>query len=163
MTTVAYDADRMLMASDSGINDGVLAFDGQKIFVAPDGDLIGICGDCVDGILFAEWYQSGADRSNHPLLSPDSDMAAITMGKDGVHTWDRRFVPNRVHSKRYAIGTGNHAAIAAMLCGKTLEQAIEVACLVDKFNSGLPVQTAAYCPRAPKAAVRRKRGAKPTA
>jgi ATP-dependent protease HslVU (ClpYQ) peptidase subunit len=74
----------------------------------------------------------------------------LVLNSTGLFVYAGTFHPDAVTDEHYAIGTGAHAALAAMRCGKTAEEAVEIACDIDT-NSGPPVQTHMLKqPRAPR-------------
>lgn len=123
------------MASDSRCTSGDPDFATQKIFVASDGTLIGFAGMLVDGVRFAEWVQAGADRASLPEFSAKGTFSALTLGKSGCFAWDNECVPMAMRDRFYALGTGAMAAITARRLGRTLEEAVEIACLIDSCSA----------------------------
>lgn len=142
MTTIAVDLDRGAMASDSRASaDGFFAT--EKLFQIANGSLVGFCGVATDGLQFADWFAAGCNRKQLPVFSDKQTFNAITLGPDGCFMWDNDCVPIPMRERRYAIGSGGQAARAALSCGKSLEEAIEIACAIDPC-SGLPVVCSEY-------------------
>jgi ATP-dependent protease HslVU (ClpYQ) peptidase subunit len=143
MTTVAVDLDRMAMACDSRCTSGDPDFSTQKIYKSPDGTLIGFAGNVNDALIFVEWFQAGADRSNKPEFTEKGSFSALTLNKDGCSTWDNDCMRIAMCSRFYAIGSGGMAAMTARHCGKSIEECVHIACLMDS-QSGGPVIVQEY-------------------
>lgn len=143
MTTIAVDVKRMVIASDSCINDGNTAFSSDKIFVADDGTLIAISGNYTDCLLFVDWYKAGADRTKRPEYSA-SDVGAITLNDKGCWVWGNEGVRMPMRDQFYATGMGGKVAMAVLMCGKSIEEAIEISCKLHPEDCRLPVNCIAY-------------------
>ena len=139
MTTIAY-------------RDGVLAADSRsedsctKVFCFPKiykvaGRLVGMAGCVSKGQEFLEWLRAGGER-----LKIDEDrMSAIALLEDGsVEVYeDTTFWLDLPPGEFYAVGSGAAAALAAMHCGKSAAEAVEIACRVDPSSEG-PVVTRSW-------------------
>jgi ATP-dependent protease HslVU (ClpYQ) peptidase subunit len=143
MTTVAVDLDTMEMACDSRCTSGDPDFSTQKIFKSPDGTLIGFAGNVNDALNFVEWYQAGADRSNKPEFTEKGSFSALTLNKEGCSTWDNDCMRIAMCSRFYAIGSGGMAAMTARHLGKSIEECVQIACIIDS-QSGGPVIVQEY-------------------
>lgn len=132
MTTIAVN--RAMMAGDSLCDDGGMRTKGQKVFESADGCILGFAGSFAQGIRFVEWYE---DEEGAP---PNCDEVSILIldRKGKITLWDGH--PTPIKEKFYAIGTGAQAAMSAMMCGKTPQEAVKIACKID-MNTGLPVKT----------------------
>jgi ATP-dependent protease HslVU (ClpYQ) peptidase subunit len=146
MTTVAFDG--LTMAADSrGTDDDAGIVKCQKIYRKRLGKrdcLIGIAGDEFAALVFIDWYGSGKPVP-HELISLDPETEDFgVMIWDGRKLWQaNRFCrPVEILDKKFAIGSGAQFALAAMDCGKTAKQAVQLACRRD-CNSGGPVVTEA--------------------
>lgn len=146
MTTICCNREKM--ASDSRLtvfNDYLCT--AVKIQRVKD-MLVGGAGDGENCNLLIEWARSGFKGANKPAFrkkeedKDDDDPEAILLilKKDGIYLLSNSdSEPERIIEQFYAIGTGHQAAITALRCGKTPEQAVELACEADN-QSGLPVQ-----------------------
>ncbi len=63
----------------------------------------------------------------------------LILTKDGIFTCDETCFVEPVKRSFHAVGTGAGPAIAAMMCGKSAAEAVQIACDVDS-NSGGPVR-----------------------
>ena len=129
VTTVACNRD--MMSSDSLCDDGGMRSKGQKIFESADGSILGFAGSFAQGYRFVEWFE---DEEGAP---PECDEVTILIldRKGKMTLWDGGH-PTPVLEKFYAIGSGSHAAMAAMMCGKTPREAVKIACKVDTGSGG---------------------------
>lgn len=131
MTTIA--CNHKVMAGDSLCDDGGMRAKAVKIFDI-DGDFLGIAGSLAQGLKFVSWYKS---REGEPPCCDETTILVLSKGK--IFTWENGgCIP--VAEKFYSIGSGAHAAMAAMICGKAPDEAVKVACKVD-IGSGLPIRT----------------------
>ena len=137
MTTIAV-RDGVMAADTRGDQCGRLALT-QKLFQIKDG-VIGICGYWSDGKLFADWYAAAADIENPPCWRLQGDekveFEALVLTKEGIHWWTPALVPERVSGCFWSIGSGSIAALAAMHCGKTAQEAVYIAMQVDPRTGG---------------------------
>jgi hypothetical protein len=131
MTTIACNHKEM--AADS-----LTQWDGTKweeIKILRVGNaIIGTAGSSKDTPMFCAWYVDQDKKK--PKLG--NDFQGMVLRPDGVYLYDANCDPVRVERGFHAIGSGEKAALAAMLCGKRPKDAVEVACKVDAA-SGLPV------------------------
>jgi len=129
------------MVSDSKITmnrQGVAdtAYHAPKIYVYKD-LLIGTAGCVGDGDKFVKWYRS---KRRKPLVL-EKDFEALIVTREGLYHTDEDCALIEVLDPWYAIGSGSAAALGALHARVTLEEAVEIACIVDA-NSGLPIQVA---------------------
>lgn len=127
MTTVCFDGETL--ASDSRMHgDKEYYQDNCKKIFKVGASYIGIAGDVSEGLLFLRWRKDMTKEK--PELTDAFDALEI---KDGIaYQWDKYLILLEL-GKTAAIGSGCQFAIAAMECGKTAKEAIEVA---KKFDSG---------------------------
>jgi len=138
MTTIIASVSQQSMASDSWGTIEPLPFALiKKIYRLKNGELLGFAGDVDNAYCFIDWCNKGFDLKNKPTFNEDR-MIALILKKTHITLYTKSFIPLRLHNDFYAIGTGADAATAAMICGKSLKDSIEVACKVDYAYSGLP-------------------------
>lgn len=133
------------------VRDGVMAADtlgsiagkrtrANKLFRCDNGHIIGIDGYWMDGKLFVEWYNAGANRDEPPKWRTQGDdrveFTALALTPDGVYWWSYELVPDEMFGEFWAIGSGSESAIAAMYCGLGSEAALSIAIQVDKSTGG---------------------------
>jgi ATP-dependent protease HslVU (ClpYQ) peptidase subunit len=136
MTTIVATRDRIVC--DSQVTHGNTLYRADKVEVVR-GALVGVAGGNEQTGQFLRWFKDGAKASKTPVIT-DPEFDVIVLDRSGLRIYTSSFEPDRITDPYYAIGTGSYAALAAMLCGKTPEEAVEIACRVDN-NSGPPVQT----------------------
>lgn len=131
MTCIATDGKRM--AADSRMCTGqmIVSDEMEKMFHAPDGSVVGISGDMGALPLLKKWFEEGCDLDSYPSVKrqdPDEPaFDALVLRPDGTveflgetFTFTRYAVPA-------AIGSGSELAIAAMMCGRSPKEAVELA------------------------------------
>jgi ATP-dependent protease HslVU (ClpYQ) peptidase subunit len=121
------------MASDmqATTNTSHLKLRATKLFVLKDGRIAGISGDHGAAHRLMDALNGGSKDQKF------EDAHVIVMSPDGsLVEYCDNLTPIPVENQFYAIGTGRAAAMAAMHCGKTAEEAVEIAMLVDAFSGG---------------------------
>ena len=133
------------------VRDGVMAADtlgdllgkrckSKKLWRLSDGGVFGCSGVWTEGKLFADWYNGGANRDEPPkwLVQRDEtvDFHALILLPSGTYLWSYNLVADEMFEDFWAIGTGAAAALAAMHCGKTAQEAVYVAMVVDTYTGG---------------------------
>ena len=138
MTTIA--ANRTMIASDSKVT--MESRTDSRNFLASKleekgGDFIGTAGTVDYCEQFLSWYGS---KKKKPHFPKDADFEALILTKDGrlIH-FDETLTRSVLRDPFFAVGSGAHAALAAMHLGCDPSRAVEIACLVDPFT-GPPVQ-----------------------
>lgn len=136
MTTVLADARLGVMVSDSSTSDPdtQLKWPTQKIFEFDDA-LFGVCGDSAEIDRWLAWMRSGR-KGRRPRFKESS---VLELARDGLFVWDN--AQHRYSAERdcHAVGGGAMAALAAVECGKTPEEAVEIACRIHHGSEG-PLQ-----------------------
>ena len=147
MTTIAVDVLNKKIASDSKVTWNGPAYSTLKIFKAKDGTLCAFCGHLSAGKKFAEWVQEGCNRKKSPVFEEGENYSGVTINAKGVFSWDETMIPSEiVDDKFFAMGSGGAYALAALHCGKTLEEAVELAIKLDVEGSGGKVRAMQYEP-----------------
>jgi ATP-dependent protease HslVU (ClpYQ) peptidase subunit len=132
MTTIASDLRKI--CTDSSVNDGDQVWHEAKAERVGNG-IYGMAGNAVDASKFMTWIRRGK-RGGKPKV--EEDFCALELTPDGLFLYDEKLHPMRI-TQPYAIGSGAKAARAAMVCGKTVEEAVEIACDIDS-GSRTPIQ-----------------------
>lgn len=135
------------------VRDGIMACDSQvgissdgggdrayynctKVFEIPD-EFIGGAGESEGILLFFEWYMNGCTGKQTYKIMVDCDFDIIILHKDGtLEAWYPSGVSEIIHEKFYAIGSGTKCALAAMYCGKSAKDAIEITKKIDPHTGG---------------------------
>jgi 20S proteasome alpha/beta subunit len=131
MTTIAASAAEGVMVSDSKCTTGPTWFPTTKVFRIGD-ELVGCAGTVKHWQDFLKWYRGGK-RGTRPK---GGEYSALILRKDGVYSFDSDGCEMRIERGFHAAGSGEHAAIAVMLAGHTVKEAVEIACQVDPGSGG---------------------------
>jgi 20S proteasome alpha/beta subunit len=131
MTVIAWDGQ--FLASDRRITSGYTISTTRKIFRLEDG-IIGFAG-CATGINhFLSWFGNDRELKTFPEILYDHEfgVAALFIDKK-KRVWEFQYSgsPILITTRHAAIGSGDEAALAAMMCGKN---AIEAVKIVSKYN-----------------------------
>ncbi len=146
MTTIAANLEGM--AADTRVTvEGGAFFHSSKIFRIGN-SLFGICGDASMGLVMVEWLRT-AQRSRHALYkhwTENTERFACELLElrtepygASLHVWDGWGVPMKLNEKRFAVGSGQVGALAALDAGADLQEAVRRAAQYDQY-SGPPIQ-----------------------
>ena len=155
MTVIAWDGDTL--ASDTlctGLDDGTMQ--GDKIWRTPSG-LFGGAGDDPAIEIVRLWLMSGSRLKNRPpsfgegvefsglLIAPNRDVFFI----------DKNILPVRYRPQRFAIGSGQQAALALMAVGLTAPEAVKT--IIEKqIVSGVGGEVQSLTLKKRKAGIRKR-------
>lgn len=95
--------------------------------------IIGTAGESVPALVFVDWYGSGKKA---PKRIKDSDFTVFVFDNGVLYESDAWCVLERVIAPYHAIGSGRKCALAAMACGKTALEAVEIAAMFDPYTAG---------------------------
>lgn len=144
MTTIAADLASGTMVSDSQVtleHKGI-AYPAVKIWKRK-GMLIGAAGHAGDCTRFYKWAAKNFEEKEPKWAEEEGvedSVIGLVLKDDGIYVWSQGDPePERVEATVFAVGSGGKAARAAMLLGKSAEEAVELACKVDPYSS-LPLQ-----------------------
>lgn len=130
MTTIAYDGKTL--AADSRATSSGMPYKVVKIFTLADGSLFAGSGDYGQIIAVKEWLENTDSQKPNA-----ADFAGLLVTSDGVlFRIEETLGRLPVHEAFHAIGSGRDFAMAAMHCGRTAREAIEIASLYDVFTGG---------------------------
>lgn len=119
------------MVSESKVTAGAVWFPARKI-VKHKGELIGCAGEAHQEEAWLAWYTGG--RKGKP--PPDEELSILILRKTGLIYIDTASTEIPVTREFHAIGSGAPAALGALLAGKTAEEAVAIAILVDPQSGG---------------------------
>lgn len=146
MSVIAWDG-RELAADRQATRGGNLIRSVQKIHQV-NGLLVAYAGTAGIGEELLAWFQCGADPDLFPghLRGDGNDSSLAVFYPDGsIAEYDRSASPVRFEKQLFVMGCGRDFAIAAMHCGKTAAEAVEVAIHFDAW-CGQGVDVMAYGP-----------------
>lgn len=133
MTTIAWRDG--VMAADSLTTGGGVKSRATKLYRLDDGRVVGCAGKYRFGLQFVEALKRG-ELLNLDKEDTDSFHAIVMLPDGSLVEYEDGRTPIRVEDRFYAIGSGTQSALAAMHCGKTAREAVEIACLVDDATAG---------------------------
>ena len=130
MTTIAWDG--RTLAADRQATVGNAVFMVNKLH-RHDGWLLAYCGDSDAGEEVLAWFKAGAKPEDFPERQRHDDrfapLVAIRAGE--ILRYERTPHPIRYPPQKFAMGSGRDFALAAMHCGKSAAEAVEVAAMFD--------------------------------
>lgn len=133
MTTIAWDG--RTLAADKQATSGGLIHTTTKIFEHRTG-LYGITGHASHGLAVYRWIiETNSDPKSYPP-NPSNDEYGYLLHidkKGKIWCYEGFPIPANMEDPFFAIGSGREYATAAMYCGKTAIEAVEIA---SKFNTG---------------------------
>ena len=157
MTTIA--ANRECMAADTRVSTGGAHYHAPKIFRIGT-SLFGTAGDGDMGLVMIDWLKTARNRNVLYKQLGDyerSEVWLIELNPGGICLWTGWGVQERIHDTRYAIGSGQLAALQALDSGSDPEDAVRSAMRYDQYT-GEPVQVEYLLPPELARKGRRKRG-----
>lgn len=133
MSVIAWDG--VTLAADRRASHGGFIHTTRKILRVRD-CLLGFTGPTDFGEQMVAWWIKGGQEKDFPesQRSPD-DWAGLLVIAPGptIFKYERTPFPILVHDRQFAVGSGRDFAMAAMACGRTAAEAVEIAC---RFDSG---------------------------
>lgn len=133
MTVIAWDG-KTLAADKQATNSGSMRTV-KKIFKVR-GYLVAVAGDYTDSLMLLDWFKKGAIIKNYPVFDEKTrdgvSLLVIDKNKQ-VTRYETQPIPYIIEDKLVAAGCGRDYAMAAMYCGKTAKQAVEITCKLDAF------------------------------
>lgn len=143
MTTIAANLEMMAADSKVTVEHKGITYPATKI-VRAGSRLVGASGHGGDCTRFLEWarkdFKGAAPKWHEPQGSEDS-VLGLVLDADGIYIYSPGDPePEKVNAEFFAVGSGGKAARAAMKLGLDPVKAVELACDVDDFYSGLPIQ-----------------------
>jgi len=137
MTVIAWDG--VTLAADKQASSNGMIRTVTKIFKLPDGSLFGGSGDFAFILQMYEWLQDG---EKFPEAQRDKDdwQPCFVISREGVFVYERAPCPIRYEDFFFASGSGRDFALAALHCGKTAREAVELACKLS-YECGNGIDT----------------------
>ncbi len=134
MTTLAWDGTTLAADSQTTLNSKVTSLSARKLCRLDDGRLVGMSGSCHCQTGFEDWLNGKRDKP------PKGDYSAVVIALDGSARCYEDCEDYWEVGAPFARGSGESIALAAMHCGKTAEEAVELATRLDIYSGG-PVTT----------------------
>jgi hypothetical protein len=157
MTTIA--CNRECMAADTRVSiDGAAFYNSPKLFRVGD-SIFGTAGDGMMCLVMIEWLKTKRVRKelyeNWTEHTERSACWILELSPEGIFVWDGWGMREPLLNQRYAIGSGQVAALKGMDMGQSPEDAVKQAPDYDQY-SGAPIQVEYLLP--PELKRKRKRG-----
>ena len=142
MSVIVWDGTTL--AADKRACLGSLIMTTTKIFRSGDA-LAAYAGDADGGEEMLAWFGAGRDPEKFPASQREKDTwngLLVVLPDGNLWQYERTPYPVKFPPQRFAIGSGRDFALAAMHCGKTASEAVEVACVFDNgCGNGVDVLT----------------------
>jgi len=138
-------ANRELMVSDSRVTIEHKGFTYPATKIVRCGErLVGASGNGGDCTRFLRWAEKdfkGAEPKWTEAQGSEDSVIGMVLDKTGIYLWNTGDPePELVNADAWAIGSGGKAARAAMKLGLDPIKAAEMACEIDDFWCGPPLQ-----------------------
>lgn len=152
MTTIAYDRATRTMAADTQCSAGARKFRTHKVRRLKDGGLVGSCGSLSDILKVHRWAESGFSAKDRPDFGDnEAEFESLVVRGDGAtFILDENLELMQFEDDFLAIGSGGTYATAAMACGKSVVEAVELAARFDPGTGGPVDVFHVESPRAPR-------------
>lgn len=132
MTVIAWDGKTL--AADKMACSAGYGYTVTKLHRMRDGAIVAFAGDGDGAMALLAWLNAAQNPAAYPEAQKDNDTSALVVRPDGsVWSYGKTPYPQRIECARYAMGHGRDFALAAMHCGKSAREAVEVACELDVF------------------------------
>lgn len=129
MTTIAWDGKTL--AADTRATSSGMPYKAVKLFKLADGSLFAGSGDYGQVCSVREWLESGGEKPRA------DDFAGLLVAPDGAaFRLETALIRLPLYEPFHAIGSGRDFAMAAMHCGRSAREAVEIAALYDVFSGG---------------------------
>jgi len=140
MTVIAWDGKTL--AADKQYTNAGIRRTGTKIFRLRDG-LAAICGRASESLEMLEWLRGERKPESFPAVCRNSDDSLVVVVAGGkVYSYENTPYPMVYEDPFFAAGSGRDYAMAAMHCGKTAAEAVDIACLYESgCGMGIDVMT----------------------
>jgi ATP-dependent protease HslVU (ClpYQ) peptidase subunit len=146
MTTIAWDGKTL--AADKLGNSSGLKYKVTKIFRIDQnhykGSLVGFSGTYPASMALLHWLRTSPNEEDlYPSIQANEDKntyALLITPDKRILKWETGSFPFEIENDKIAIGAGRDFAIAAMHCGKTAREAVEIANIFST-NCGMGIDT----------------------
>lgn len=131
MTVIAYDG-KTLSTDKRAVQNGLIRTV-TKMHRLSDGSVVAYAGTLTTGLEMVAWLEGGKKPEDFPERQKDDEnfTLVVHLTKDGLVTYESSVHPVKFEDKYYASGSGRDFALAAMHCGKTSAEAVEITSLFE--------------------------------
>ena len=141
MTVIAWDGKTL--AADKQATQYSQKQVVTKIFKLDDGSLAAISGQSVYGLQIIEWLKNGGDYPNNKTTNEESCAEVLHIKNGKLYKYSQLATPMLVEQDIFAMGSGQDYAIAAMHCGKSAKEAVEITNMYSS-DCGMGIDVIAY-------------------
>lgn len=136
MSVLAWDG--RLLATDRQITSGSTIATSMRKQQRHGDELLGYVGSAAASIAMRDWCIDGAAVAQFPKIKPEVTAVLVVVHADGTLSEysAEPFAIRYDAGQPFAVGSGEAAALAAMRCGKSAEEAVRIACEVDIYCGG---------------------------
>ena len=146
MTTIVFDGTTMSGDGRCTLGDTILSEEIVKVHNI-NNRLVGFAGRYSSGLRFLDWFEDFDNANdlqqqapyvsvNIPDLMAEDDFTALVAYPDGTLMLFEGGSNFYQIEAPYAIGSGADFALAALDCGMTSEEAVEIACKRNVLSGG---------------------------
>lgn len=132
MTTLAWDGKTL--AADSRATSSGMPYKAVKIFMLADGSLFAGSGEYGQVHAVKAWLENADADTQKPKTDDFAGFFVTAAGE--VFRLEESLIRLPVYEPFHAMGSGRDFAMAAMHCGKSAREAVEIAALYDVFTGG---------------------------
>lgn len=132
MTVIAWDGKTL--AADKMSCSAGYGYTVTKVHRLADGSVAAFAGDVDSAMALLHWLNGDRDAATYPDAQKTNDTSAFVVGPDGkAVSYGKTPHPQVMEDRYYSMGHGRDFALAAMHCGKTAREAVELTCLLDVY------------------------------
>jgi ATP-dependent protease HslVU (ClpYQ) peptidase subunit len=128
LTCIAWDGKTI--AADRMASNGNTKREMRKLQRLANGGVATFSGLTASGRRLVHWYEGGASIETWPELGEEY-VCLVIFDREGLKFYESAPFPERIEGEFWAFGSGRDFAIAAMACGKSATEAVEIACRFD--------------------------------
>ncbi|MGV3707992.1 MAG: hypothetical protein ACO1Q7_04060 [Gemmatimonas sp.] len=127
MSVIVWDGKTL--AADRRITEGERIVGAVRKIDRINGCLVGAVGSLRGAVAMMEWFRKGTDSPMPDLGSEAVEMMVIRPNFGGIWIYEKSYFPFECIGHQMAIGSGDTVALAAMHCGRSAAEAVEVCSL----------------------------------
>lgn len=133
--------DGQTLAADRQATQGGRIFATRKLYRIDADRIAAVVGTTCRGLAVVEWLRNGGE---FPTFGDDSGNCVVVVHRDGrILRYESDEMPVEVMDRTHTAGSGCDFAQAALACGKTAVEAVEIANLFS-VDCGLGVDTLTF-------------------
>lgn len=132
MTVIAWDGTTL--AADKQATAVGYGYTVTKLHRLRDGGLVAFAGDGDGAMALLAWLNTARNPTEYPEDQKTNDVSAFVVqpGRKTV-SYGKSAYPQHIEDPVYAMGHGRDFALAALHCGKSAREAVDLACKLDVY------------------------------